>query len=65
MYLHVFRRAIKQLEIAQSDGDSAYFTQLLYFGELLSKVTAAALCAGIAYDSDRHRYPKTRSLWPQ
>jgi hypothetical protein len=56
MYLHVFRRAIEQLEISKSDGDSAYFTQLLYFGEFLSKMTTAALCAGISEDSDRHRY---------
>lgn len=56
MYLHVFRRAIEQLEISKSDGDSAYFTQLLYFGEFLSKMTTAALCAGISDDSDRHRY---------
>lgn len=56
MYLHIFRRAIEQLDIAKSDGDSAYLLQLLYMGELLTKFTTVALCAAICDDSDRHRY---------
>lgn len=56
MRLHVFARALENVEISKSDGDSAYFLHLLYFGELFSKVTTLAICSAVADDSDRHRY---------
>ena len=55
-HLHVFRRSFEQLSISRSDGDSAYFSHLLYLGELLCKVATAGMCAAVEEDSDRHRY---------
>jgi hypothetical protein len=55
-YLHVFRRGFEQLEISRSDGDSAYFSHLLYLGELVTKIATAGMCAAVQEDSDRHRY---------
>lgn len=62
MYLHPFRRAIEQLEISRSDGDSAYFGQLLYLGELVTKIATVGMCASVADDSDRHRYAQMYRL---
>jgi len=54
--LHFFRRGFEELEISRSDGEASYFSQLLYLGELLSKISTAAMCAAVREDSDRHRY---------
>ena len=56
MSLIVLRRALEQAGIAQTEGDSAYFWQLLYFGELVVKIATVGMCAAISDDSDRHRY---------
>lgn len=56
MRLHIFRRAFEQLDIVESDGDSASFNHLLVMGELLTKFVVLGMCALVCDDSDRHRY---------
>ena len=38
------------------DSDSAMFTELLYAGEFVFKITAAALISAIEDDRENHRY---------
>lgn len=56
MSLHFFTQAFEQADIAATDGDVAFFYQLLYAGEMMTKVAVAGICAGIVNDQDRHRY---------
>ena len=58
----IFKRAFDQADITASDGDSALFFHLLYVGEMLTKLVAAGMCAGIQNDQDRHRYRQTYRL---
>lgn len=46
----------QRLDIARTDSETALFFELLYFGELLVKLTVAGLAAGVADDRDRNRY---------
>lgn len=46
----------ERLEIARQESDTAFFFHLLYFGEMILKLTAAGLVAAIGDDRDRHRY---------
>lgn len=52
----------ERVELAKQDSDSAYFTTLLYLGELLTKLVTAGLVAGIADDRERHRYRQVHRL---
>lgn len=45
-----------RVEIASSDSSTAHFMELLYFGELILKLSAAGLLAALLEDRDRHRY---------
>lgn len=45
-----------RLELARADSDTAYFYDLLYYGEMLLKLTVAGVIAGLQDDKDRHRY---------
>jgi hypothetical protein len=52
----------KQAEIAKQESDTAYFYSLMYFGEMLLKITAAGLVSAIEDDRDRHRYRQLHRL---
>lgn len=39
-----------------ADSDSSRFTELLYLGELILKLTTAAFIAGVQDDQEKHRY---------
>ena len=46
----------ERLDVARQESDTGLFLHLMYFGEMLVKLTAAGLVAAIAEDRDRHRY---------
>ncbi|MFJ4142873.1 NB-ARC domain-containing protein [Pseudomonas sp. NPDC089734] len=50
------KRAWARVELDLYDSETAAFNSLLYLGELVVKVTAAAFAAGIEDDSDRSAY---------
>lgn len=45
-----------RLDVARQDSDTSLFLHLLYFGEMLLKLTAAGLIAAVMEDRERHRY---------
>ena len=47
---------VDRLEQARSDSDAAWYYDLMYFGELLTKLAVAGLVASLPDDPDRHRY---------
>lgn len=49
-------RMLDRVESARHDSDTALFYDLLFLGELITKLTVAGVVAGIADDADRHRY---------
>src|SRR5271156_3887436 len=57
-----FRLMKDRLEVAREESDTALFFHLLYFGEMLLKLTAAGLAAAIVDDRDRHRYRQVHRL---
>lgn len=59
---HPIARAWKRVELELSDSESAAFQSLLYLGELLVKVVAAGMVAGVADDQDRRRYSAVHRL---
>src|SRR5262249_49832418 len=46
----------QRVEVARSESDTALFFDLMYLGEMLSKMVVAAMLAGLTQDRDRHRY---------
>ena len=56
MSLIPIRLMKERIEVARQDSDTALFFHLLYFGEMILKLTAAGLVAAIGDDRDRHRY---------
>lgn len=55
-------RMQERIERAREDGDAALFMELLYAGELVTKLTVAGLVAAVADDRDRHRYRQLHRL---
>ena len=53
---------LARVELARSDSDTAFFHELLYAGEFIIKITAAALVALINDDRERHRYRLIHTL---
>lgn len=47
---------MERVDATRSDSDTALFYDLLFLGELVTKLTVAALVAGVRNDSERHRY---------
>lgn len=45
-----------RLDVARQDSDTSFFLHLLYFGEMMVKLTTAGLVAAILEDRERHRY---------
>lgn len=60
-----FQLMQKRLEVARQESDTAFFFHLLYFGEMVVKLTAAGLVAAIVDDRDRHRYQHLYSWFAQ
>ena len=52
----------RRVEIARQDSDTSLFMHLMYFGELLLKVTGAGLIAAVMDDRERHRYRQLYKL---
>ncbi|MBU1934677.1 hypothetical protein KKF04_01350 [Patescibacteria group bacterium] len=46
----------ERVKIARQDSDTSYFLSLLYFGEMIIKLTGAGLVSAIENDPDRNRY---------
>ncbi len=51
-----FKLMKKRLDVTRSDSDTAVFHDLMYFGEMVVKVTVGGLVAAIKDESDRCRY---------
>jgi hypothetical protein len=56
MLLLPIERMIERVSVARQESDTAFFFSLLYFGEMLVKLTTAGLVAAILDDRERHRY---------
>lgn len=56
MHFLPFRKMLERVGIARQDSDTSLFLALTYFGELVTKITGAALVAAVLNDKDRHRY---------
>jgi hypothetical protein len=48
--------------LAREDSDTAYFNDLLYLGEMVTKLVAAGLIAAVLDDRDRSRYQQLHRL---
>jgi len=46
----------QRLDIAREDSDTSLFLNLLYLGEMLTKIVAGGLVAAIEDDRHRQRY---------
>ncbi len=55
-------RMWQRVEIAKGESDTAYFHDLMYLGELLVKITVAAVVASIDDDRERTRYQHAYAL---
>jgi NB-ARC domain len=51
-----FRRMIERVARAGEDSDTSLFLELMYYGELITKLTTVALVSAILNDKERHRY---------
>jgi len=49
-------RMWSRIEHARQDSDAAFFMELMYLGEMLTKTVVAGMIAAINDDSNRHRY---------
>lgn len=56
MLLIPIDRMTERVSVAREESDTALFFHLLYFGEMLVKLTTAGLVAAILDDRERHRY---------
>jgi hypothetical protein len=45
-----------RLELAKSDSDTAYFFDLMYYGEYIVKLVCLGVVAGLNDEKERHRY---------
>ena len=62
MSFQPFKKMQDRVAIAKEDSDSSYFFDLLYFGEMITKLTTCGIIAMIGDDVDRHRYRQAHSL---
>lgn len=56
MSFRPIEKILERAEINGSDSDSVYFTELLYVGEFILKITCASIVAAIQADPQRHKY---------
>jgi hypothetical protein len=52
----------ERVEVARQDSDVSLFLNLLYLGEMLTKLITVGLVAAVADDRQRHRYRQAHSL---
>src|ERR1700688_2084847 len=57
-----FRRMLERLDRATEDSDTSLFMDLMYYGELITKLTTVALVSAILNDKERHRYRHLHTL---
>lgn len=62
MTLVPIQKMKERLDVARQDSDTSLFFHLLYFGEMIVKLTTAGLVAAIVEDRERHRYRQTYRL---
>ena len=55
-------RMWERVEVGRQESNTAFFTDLMYLGEMTCKLTVAALVAGIGNDTERSRYRHTAHL---
>jgi hypothetical protein len=55
-------RMWERVNRSREDGDTALFMELLYLGELITKLTIAAAVSTVGDDRDRHRYRQLHRL---
>ena len=51
-----FRRMEERVGRAREDSDTSLFLDLMYYGELVTKMTTAAIVSAILNDKERQRY---------
>ena len=47
---------LERVERAREDSDTSLFMDLMYYGELITKLTTVGLVSAILNDKERHRY---------
>jgi hypothetical protein len=57
-----FRRMLERIERARDDSDTTFFLDLMYYGELITKLTTIGLVSAILNDKERHRYRHVHKL---
>ncbi len=57
-----FDRMNERVERAREDSDMTFFSDLLLFGEMLTKTVAAGLVAAMGEDQERHKYLQVYNL---
>ncbi|WDL98480.1 NB-ARC domain-containing protein [Alicyclobacillus sp. ALC3] len=62
MELLPLKRMFDRIEIARSDSDSTFFMELLYCGEMITKLVGLGLIAAIENDRNRDKYRHLYSL---
>ncbi len=62
MQFKPFDRMWDHVEIQKDISDDAYFNSLMYFGEMVTKFTVAALVAAVVEGRERHQYRLRRKL---
>ena len=58
----LFERMSKQVEVARQDSDTNALLNLLYYGEMLLKLSAGGLISAILDDRERNRYRQLHRL---
>jgi hypothetical protein len=53
---------LERVDRAREDSDTSLFLDLMYFGELITKVTTIGLVSAILNDKERHRYRHLHKL---
>ncbi len=55
-------RMWERVDVGRADSDTTLFTDLMYLGEMVSKIIVSALVAAIDEDKDRSRYRQVSNL---
>jgi hypothetical protein len=51
-----------RVDVARQESDTSEFHSLMYFGEMILKLTAAGMVSAVREDRDRHRYRQMYAL---
>src|ERR1700694_3370551 len=55
-------RARERVDIGRSDSDTTLFADLMYYGELVMKLTVAGMLAAVGEDRERSNYRQCHDL---